>query len=213
MNVASRKCAIPVCNVQLFLYLIVGPHGNQFRYFFVLPSFTVFWTQSDLNWTQRKITKRFVVESWRELLWVMELHALWWTLGWHWHLLLLLKGSWCQLYYPNREIILSWLKPYSPNEDTIDPNRETLGWHWHLLLLLKGSWCQLYYPNREIILSWLKPYSPNEDTIDPNRETLGWHWHLLLLLKGSWCQLYYPDREILLSWLKPYSPNEDTNRP
>ena len=34
------------------------------------------------------------------------------------------RGYWCQLYYPNWEILLSWLKPYSPNdEDTLGPNQ------------------------------------------------------------------------------------------
>ena len=137
-----------------------------------------------------------------------------------WHLL---------LYYTNRDILLSWLKPHSSNKDTIDPNRETIGWQTPVILSWLGDtyilietlfsqWGYQYTPigkplgdndtfytipiGRYFYPDW-NPIHPMRIPIYPNRETLGWQWHLL----------YYPDWGIRLSWLKPYSPNEDTNRP
>ena len=40
---------------------LISPHGDQFRYFFVPLSFTFFFPHSDLNWTQKKVTKQFAI--------------------------------------------------------------------------------------------------------------------------------------------------------
>ena len=117
------------------------------------------------------------------------------------------------LYYPDWEIHLSWLKPYSPNEDTNRPQ--------------SGTFCYTIPIGRYIYPDW-NPILPMRIPTDPNREPsailsrLGDTFILIKTLFSKWgyqqtpignLLLYYPNWEIHLSWLKPYSPNEDTNRP
>ena len=97
-------------------------------------------------------------------------------------------------------IILSWLKPCSPNEDTnMLQSGNSLG------LVLEES-LQAYYPDWETFIL-IETLFSHEDTNSPQS---GNPW---LTTTPFVCQLYYPDWEILLSWLKPYSPNGDTNSP
>ena len=123
--------------------------------------------------------------------------------------------------YPDWEILLSLLKPYSPNEDTCT-NRPSSG--NQLLTLPIGRYWYPYW-NPILPMRIQVPTGPHQET-NCWLSRLGDTVILIETLFSQWGYMYqhalirkpivdYPDWEILLSWLKPYSPNEDTctNRP
>ena len=118
---------------------------------------------------------------------------------------------------PDWEILLSLLKPYSPNEDTCT-NRPSSG--NQLLTLPIGRYCYPYwYPILPMRIH--VPTGPHQET-NCWLSRLGDTVILIDTLFSQWGYMYmyqqalirkpivdYPDWEILLSLLIPYSPNED----